>query len=1345
MGTTGSLVHPNDEDDVLGDGVIKRIPIEVKPRGKLGLRSVGSFGSKKQKGGSLRSALSLDLESPEVEKIKREFEMYRLQKESEMANLEKQEHKFHMENKRMRSELQALQKTCAKLRAEKDAALDAEQQALIRAASFENEKNKIQRQFKIFRETKESEIQNFLRARRDLEGKILQKNNGLMIVEDLETSSKIGGADDSTVGSMNAGDWWPTLSSDQSLGSSSQLHFPAFRGPEFACSQLEIDGPFVNVTREDWLSASANLSSQTDGLPSADAPATSTRKTIRVYIACPVAAKRYFKIVCDSYVDSLGRVCSEEGRELLVVYLPDDHESSARDVSDFDSLLRQNSASKTRQIQQSNIFVGILGSDVDRFTEMEYRVGHLDSPGSKQVLFWFIADDTGSGGLQESDSLKDQVRDSGNCKIVEGDDVESFAKELENLIKIELSCVDSNRNNEFGTQYNDAEMPEQLCGGKVWDVNCDREQLEFFQRALISSCELEFERYYETLNGHLSSPGPLPPLLIRGAPGSGRTLLLAKWIQFQRYKPSCGIVLYHFVADTCSTSADAVAMIRRLTVQLTRRITAPPPTLSTDPDRIVDEFPRWLEKISSRTRGGVLLVLDCADRCDQPEKHLKWLLDPLPVDTRVIVAADDSCPQSWRSWPTLRLQPLGTRSIKELLRIELSSFGLSLNADQESYVLTHCRTSATCNPLYVTVLISDICRCNNYDLDRRLKLLLSTTDCVSLYKTVIATIAQQFEIDTETPPAGGVPVAADVLRFVYVARNGLSENELLRLLPCVTWNFLAPLVDALTDRHVLAYRSGLLVLAHGQARQAIRELYLGGSDAKLIDSVRRSLIDYYRGFLRPGAVTCRVVDELPWHIKQLDSKDELRQCLLVLCIFQRLYCRGRCGELLDYWKFIGVDKTLMAREYFGCIKHLEGRLDEFDGAVTLPRVADLCEVLGRFLCDVGLLSQAAAPLQHALELRESALDPDDPKVAQSLHQLAGLHAQWGKYVTAEQLYKQALEIYENATGPDSYNVAKQLDSLSVLYQRQDKHELVEPLRRRAATIRKKLNQSRAAAVAAKTSRAPSSSLQQRALQLEELTLVGEESIDVARTLNELGVLYYLQNDAKTAETFFKRSFEMRRKLLGDKHADVAQSANNLAALYNDQKQYDQAAPLYELALEIRRKNSPVSHQSIASIVKHLSMLYKKQGKLSRAEPLYREAIEIREKVFGPNHPSVATAMVNLAVVCCQLEQQTEALPLYERALRVYEDSLGATHPRVAETLRNLAVLHYERTDYETAAKFYKRATEIKPPQRHEDDVPPQTAPSLDNVSGLRGPRPRSSSSDETKSTVKLELEESTDL
>ena len=58
---------------------------------------------------------------------------------------------------------------------------------------------------------------------------------------------------------------------------------------------------------------------------------------------------------------------------------------------------------------------------------------------------------------------------------------------------------------------------------------------------------------------------------------------------------------------------------------------------------------------------------------------------------------------------------------------------------------------------------------------------------------------------------------------------------------------------------------------------------------------------------------------------------------------------------------------------------------------------------------------------------------------------------------------------------------------------------------------------------------------------------------------------------RIAESFLKRSLEMREALLGPNHPDIAQSLNNLAALYNDRKQCEKAIPLYERALHIRMK------------------------------------------------------------------------------------------------------------------------------------------------------------------------------
>lgn len=162
----------------------------------------------------------------------------------------------------------------------------------------------------------------------------------------------------------------------------------------------------------------------------------------------------------------------------------------------------------------------------------------------------------------------------------------------------------------------------------------------------------------------------------------------------------------------------------------------------------------------------------------------------------------------------------------------------------------------------------------------------------------------------------------------------------------------------------------------------------------------------------------------------------------------------------------------MATEYFDSLKQYEKTCE---GEESMLCLANLYETLGQFLKDLGLLSQvisgasqrqggsacphfthatmeqfhwhwwasllcsqAVVPLQRSLEIRETALDPDHPRVAQSLHQLASVYVQWKKFGNAEQLYKQALEISENAYGADHLHTAHELEALATLYHKQNK-------------------------------------------------------------------------------------------------------------------------------------------------------------------------------------------------------------------------------------------------------------------------------------------------------------------
>nr|XP_020660225.1 nephrocystin-3 [Pogona vitticeps] len=1268
MGTFGEVIEDTYEG---GGGEACEIPVEVKPKARLlrsSFRRVGTSRAGGLIGASFKSTASVqELECmAEYERLKKEYEIFRISKNNEVAAMMKKEAKLDTENKRLRAELQALQKTYQKILREKESALEAKYQAMERAATFEHDRDKVKRQFKIFRETKENEIQDLLRAKRDLEAKLQRlQAQGIQVFDPEESDSDDSCTEVTATGAQT--EYWTggALGSEPSMGSMMQLQ-QSFRGPEFAHSSIDVEGPFANVNRDDWDAAVASLLQVTPLFSHS-----LWSNTVRVYLIKTEETQQEVDIFLHKYSPKLQKYCETMEYFFQVVHFPVETETSFQAVRKW-------------EIEKSSLAVLFLHLTLPSFLLDECEEAFLKNPEGKPRLIYHRVGD-GQVSSDSAEQLIEQVHYVNKAKIIRhsgGPEEGAFEvyNYVEKTIKQDiLGCEITQPEEKDATDSSEASASEEeIFGDVLWDAHDEQEQMEAFQQASNSTCELGFEKYYERLNDLVAAPAPIPPLLVSGGPGSGKSLLLSKWIQLQQKHSPNTLILYHFVGKPLSSSSEPALILKRFTLKLLQHSWLVSPS-TLDPAKLSEEFPRWLEKLSAHHQGGIIIIIDSIDRIQQAEKHMKWLIDPLPVNVRVVVSVNvETCPQAWRLWPTLHLDPLNAKDVKSLINKECSCADLKLTNEQEKKFEKLCHSAATCNALYVTLLGRMVAGGRTTEnIDAILQKCFQCQDTVSLYKFVLKSAEESLRSERDKG------LMKEILCLISVSHNGISESELMELCPGLSWELLSSLVYTLHKMCFLTYGCGLLKFQHLQAWETVKLEYMGGGQ-NISELFREKLIDYFTMQLNAERVTWRSADELPWLFQQQGDKQKLHKCLLNLFVSQNLYKRGHFAELLSYWQLLGKDKSSMAAEYFCSLKLYE---TSCEGEESMISLADLYETLGRFVKDLGLLSQAIAPLQRSLEIRETALDPDHPRVAQSLHQLAGVYVQWKKFGNAEQLYKQALEICESAYGAEHLRIARELDALATLYQKQNKYEQAEQLRKKSFRIQQK-------SARRKGSLYGFALLRQRALQLEEMTL-GKDTSDNARTLNELGVLYYLQNNLETAELFLKRSLEMRERVLGPDHPDCAQSLNNLAALNNEKKNYDKAEELYERALNIRRRALAPDHPSLAYTVKHLAVLYKKLGKHDKAVPLYELAVEIRQKSFGPKHPSVATALVNLAVLYCQMKKHSEALPLYERALKIYEDSFGRMHPRVGETLKNLAVLSYEGGDFEKAAELYKRAMEIK--------------------------------------------------
>lgn len=1085
MGTASSLVSPGEviEDAYGGEGgEACEIPVEVKPKARL-LRSSFRRGPRVI-GASFKSTGSVELEyAAEYERLRKDYEIFRVSKNNEITSMQKKEAKLDEENKRLRAELQALQKTYQKFLREKESALEAKYQAMERAATFEHDRDKVKRQFKIFRETKEKEIQDLLRAKRDLESKLQQlQAQGIQIYEPEDSDSDDNQTTVTTAGTQC--EYWSggVLGSEPSMGSMMQLQ-QTHRGPEFAHSLIDVEGPFANVSRDDWDAAVASLLQVSPHVSQA-----LWSNTVRCYLIYTQETRAELQAFIQTYSLKLQRFCEGLGHFYLNVSFPEEN-----------ALLY--ATERRQEIERSSVCVLLLKSSLSSCVIEDVEEAFVKTPDSRPLLLYLRTGDR-KGEKEEVSTLSPATREllervnkadkSAKLKVVDHagsaeDGAALIFSQLERIIKQELLGL------EFEETGAVEEREEEDSGDVLWDLHDEQEQIEAFQQACSAAARYSFQKYVDRLNDMVAAPPPTPPLLVSGAPGSGKSLLLAKWIELQQKHSPNTLTLYHFTGHPLSTSADPVLIIKRLTVKLLQHFWSIS-GLSMDPSKILEEFPRWLERLSARHHGNIIIIIDSIDQIQNAERHMKWLIDPLPANVRVLVSVNvETCPQAWRLWPTLHLDPLNPREVKSAISTECVNVDIKLTKDQEKKLERHCRSAATCNALYISLLARLITHSRSWTLERTIQQCVSCQDTVSLYRLGLKEVLDSLSTDQEKH------VLRELLCLLCASHNGVSESEALELFTDLSFPALTSVLHSLQRLLIITYACGLIRFQHPQACEAVNQEFL--DEGRHCGSYRETLIQFFSRQLDQDRVTWRVADELPWLLQQQEDGVKLQMILLNLFVSQNLYKRGHFSELLAYWQFVGKDKCSMATEYFDSLKKFEKTCESEQ---SMSQLANLYETLGRFLKDLGLLSQAVAPLQRSLEIRETALDPDHPSVAQSLHQLAGVYVHWRKFGNGEQLYKQALEICENAYGPEHSTVARELDSLSLLYQKQNKYEQAEKLRKRSVKIRQKTARQKGHMYGFAL-------LKRRALQLEELTL-GKDSADCAKTLNELGVLYYLQNN-----------------------------------------------------------------------------------------------------------------------------------------------------------------------------------------------------------------------------------------
>jgi CHAT domain-containing protein/tetratricopeptide (TPR) repeat protein len=313
------------------------------------------------------------------------------------------------------------------------------------------------------------------------------------------------------------------------------------------------------------------------------------------------------------------------------------------------------------------------------------------------------------------------------------------------------------------------------------------------------------------------------------------------------------------------------------------------------------------------------------------------------------------------------------------------------------------------------------------------------------------------------------------------------------------------------------------------------------------------------------------------------------------------------------------------------------------------------------LFEQGKYAEAIPLVQRALALREKALGPKHPDVAEMLSDLGLMYKLSGDYARAELLYQRALAIYEQVQPPHPL-AANTLDNLALLYDAKGDYARSEPLH-------------------------------QRALAIYEQTY-GPEHTEVAIALDNLAEFYKAKGDYARAEPLQARAVAIYEKLKPG-HPGTANALDNLAEVYEVKGDYARSESLHLRALDIYKKALGPEHPDFAIALANLARLYKLKGDYAQAEPLYQNSLDIIKKTLGTEHPHAGTALNYLTELYEAKGDYASALQFSAQALEVRETNLALILATGSER-QKLAYLATLSGETNTTISLHTRLTPADP-------------------------------------------------
>ncbi|MEO9803000.1 MAG: CHAT domain-containing tetratricopeptide repeat protein [Reichenbachiella sp.] len=210
----------------------------------------------------------------------------------------------------------------------------------------------------------------------------------------------------------------------------------------------------------------------------------------------------------------------------------------------------------------------------------------------------------------------------------------------------------------------------------------------------------------------------------------------------------------------------------------------------------------------------------------------------------------------------------------------------------------------------------------------------------------------------------------------------------------------------------------------------------------------------------------------------------------------------------------------------------------------------------------------------------------------------------------------------------------------------------------------------------------------------QLTNDPGDSIKLATTYSNLGVVYMQMAYEDSGKYYITRGLEIRKAALGNYHPRLAHDYMNLAFVFVKDGNLKKALNYAQSSLDILKNSNGIQSYGVGRAYNLLGIVYKEMKLYDKALEYYDKSAKILLSKLGESHSEIAVLYNGMGMLYAGIGDDERALEYLEKSKSIRAAIYGDNSMPVGLSLDAIAVYYFNSNDFKTARTNFIKSRDI---------------------------------------------------